>query len=86
MGIPVRVFLFTLDQVATMVNVTLQQFKLKYVHYAGRSTGVKPPDRMLARNIAPDGERPEWRIAERELIRWCKTKGFKLYERGWPVV
>jgi hypothetical protein len=83
-GFPVKPFLYTLDQIASMINVDLKTFKLRHVHYDRRSVGFAPSDKFLARNINPDGEAPEWRIAEREAIRWMKFMGFRVYERGWP--
>lgn len=83
-GIPVRLFLFTIDQLATMLAVDEAQIKRSYLHYEGKSVGARPRDKMWARNVAPEGEKPEWRITERELIRWARMKGFKIYDRGWP--
>jgi hypothetical protein len=84
-GLPIRPFLFTLDQVSTLVQVGEERLKRDYIHYDGRSIGVRPRDRMVAHNIAPEGVKPEWRVAERELIRWLKSRGFRVYDRGWPV-
>lgn len=78
--LPVRPFLYTIDQIATLLAVTEQNVKAKYLHYDGRSTGVCPRDRMVARNIAPDGERPDWRVAEKEFRRWLKHKHFRIYD------
>lgn len=85
MGLPVRAFLFTADQIATMLSVDEKQVKTDYLFYEGRNVGNRPRGRMLARNIADEGQKPEWRVAERELIRWLKVKGFKVYDRGWTV-
>lgn len=85
MGLPVRAFLFTTDQIATMLSVEEEQVKKEYLFYEGRNVGNRPRHRMMARNIAEPGAKPEWRVAERELIRWMKLKGFRIYDRGWPV-
>lgn len=85
-GLPVRAFLFTIDQIATMLNVSEDQVKKKYLHYEGRALGARHPSKMLARNISPEGEKPEWRVAERELLRWMRARGFKVYDRGWPIL
>ena len=77
--LPVKPFLYTLDQVAGLLQITEERLP---IHYAGRSVGARQRDKMLARNIAAAGERPDWRIAERELIRWARTKGFRFHERG----
>jgi hypothetical protein len=85
LGLPVRAFLFTVDQIATMIAVDEKRVKDSYLFYQGRSVGNRPRGKMMARNIAPEGEKPEWRIAEREVIRWLRTMGFKIYDRGWTV-
>jgi hypothetical protein len=74
------VFLWTLDQVATMLSIKLQTVKVSYIYYEGRSTGPRSGHLMSARNIAKPGDPPEWRIADRELKRWLKRKGFRFYE------
>lgn len=84
-GMPLRAFLFTTDQIATMLSVSEQDVKKTYLFYQGRQPGARPRSKMLARNIAPEGEKPEWRVAERELLRWMKVKGFRIYDRGWPI-
>jgi hypothetical protein len=53
-----------------------------YVHLEGRTIGLPGRDQFIARNIAPDDKKPEWRVAEREFIRWLKRRGFKYYDRG----
>jgi hypothetical protein len=80
-GLPPRVFLYTLDQIATMLSVTVKTVG-SYLWYDGRSTGVKSVHLMIAHNIAHPTAKPEWRVAERELVRWLKLKGFKYYEFG----
>jgi hypothetical protein len=84
-GLPPRVFLYTLDQVALMLSVAEARVKNTYVYYEGRSTGFRSVDLMLAVNIAKRHEAPEWRISEREFIRWLTQKGFKVYEVGGVV-
>jgi hypothetical protein len=84
-GFPIRPFLFTLDQIATLIQVSEQQLKKVYIHYEGRSLGFRKNDNMLARNIAPEGEKPDWRVTEKEIVRWLRFRGFRVYDRGWPV-
>lgn len=83
--LPPRPFFYTLDQVAALIYVDLKYFKKAYVYYDGRSVGPHYPDFLLARNMAPDGRHPDWRIAEKELARWLRYKGFRLHPRGWVV-
>lgn len=82
-GLPPRPFLYTLDQIAVILNVETTAVEKQYVYYDGRSTGIMSTRLLLARNICPDRTaRPDWRVAERELIRWMKVMGFKYYDRG----
>lgn len=86
LGLPVREFLYTLDQLAYMLNVEEEYLKKFLLHFNGRSLGACPKDRMLAVDISPDDtSKPEWRIAERHLKRWMRFKGWKFYDRGYLV-
>lgn len=83
LGLPVRPFLYTLDQIGTILNITETTLKNKgYVHFRGRTTGRPLPDELAAVNIAPKADdAPNWRVEERELIRWMKRKGFTYVDR-----
>lgn len=82
-GLPARLFLYTLDQVAQILSLKERELTRRYVYFDRVDEGRRPLDRMLARNIGTD-DRPDWRITEIELIRWMKkVKGFRIYERGW---
>ena len=81
-GLPARPFLYTIDQIATLLHVDEKAVKTSYLYYEGRSAGSRGRDLMIARNIAPVNATPDWRIAERELVRWLKYKGFRYYEAG----
>lgn len=83
-GFPIRPFLYTLDQVAYlmgMAEITLRSNGT--IHYEGRSTGTAKPTQMKARNIAQPESTPDWRVAEQEILRWMKNRGFKIYNRTW---
>lgn len=81
-GLPARPFLYTLDQISTLLNVNLQSLKKEYVFFEGRSIGFHNKHLLAARNIAPPTKSPDWRVAERELVRWMRLKGFRYYERA----
>jgi hypothetical protein len=81
-GLPPRPFLYTLDQISTLLEVSPLQVGQYYIYFEGRSTGRASADLMKARNIAPRNHPPEWRVAEAELVRWMKRKGFKFYDRS----
>jgi hypothetical protein len=82
-GLPPRVFLYTLDQVASLIEFDLLRFKTGMVYYDNRSVGAKRSHDLVAINIARPGETPEWRVTEPELIRWLKAKRIRVYLRGW---
>ena len=81
-GMPTRVFLFTVDQLSVMLDLPEKYIRDTMLYYEGRSIGTIRKWELQARNIAPPDEKPEWRITEREFIRWLKYKGFKHYDRG----
>ena len=85
MGLPLRTFLYTLDQIATMLEMTVPTLKAEHIHFEGRSVGPRPYPKMLARNIAEPGSTPDWRVVDQEFARWLKYKGFVLYEQ-WVQV
>ena len=81
-GIPVRVFLFTVDQLSVMLDIDENSLRQTHLYFEGRSIGSKKKSLMVARNIAGENEKPDWRVTEREFVRWMKMKGFRYYERG----
>lgn len=81
-GMPTRVFLYTIDQLGVMLDLSERQIKEQYVYFDGRSIGSRRKDLMIARNIAPSDQKPEWRVAEREFVRWMRVKGYRHYETG----
>lgn len=83
-GLPVRTFLYTLEQIAYMLNLDEATFVRRgFLHFTGVSIGTPPPDLIAARNIAQPDADPIWRVSEQELVRWLKRKGFHVYLRGW---
>lgn len=82
-GLPIRTFLYTVDQIGVLLALEPKVVLRTYLFFEGRSTGACPKDKMKSVNIAPQGEKPEWRVAERELVRWMRYKGFRYYETGW---
>lgn len=85
-GLPPRPFLYTLDQISTLTDLSIQSLSASHMYFEGRTTGLKHRDQMHARNIAATGEKPDWRVAENELKRWFRLKGFKFYERSGLTV
>lgn len=81
-GLPVVTFLYTLDQIASMLGMQVEYFISSYVYFHLRSTGPKRPDEMLARNIARPEMPPDWRIPQAEFVRWLRFKGMKVLPGG----
>ncbi|HEY6021869.1 MAG TPA: hypothetical protein VIY48_18995 [Candidatus Paceibacterota bacterium] len=75
--------MYTIDQIAMLVDLRIDVLRQFYIYFDGRSTGTRQLDRLMARNIASPDAPPDWRISEHELVRWMKRKGFKYYERGY---
>jgi hypothetical protein len=76
------VFFYTLDQIADMLAVEPTYLRSNLVHFRGMG-GLDRADLLTAVNIAPDDglHTQRWRIAETELVRWCKRKRVRIYGR-----
>ena len=83
LGLPPRVFFYTVDQICGILELDENYVKKNMLHYEGRSAGIAPRGKLRAINVAPPGEKPEWRISERSLMRYLKAAGMKFYERGY---
>lgn len=81
-GLPPRPFLYTIDQIAAILYLKEETVKKSYLYLEGRSIGQRHRYLMVARNIAPPDSPPDWRVVDRELIRWMKFKGYRYYDRG----
>jgi hypothetical protein len=82
-GLPPQPFLYTLDQITQIINVQRRTLT-KYLHFAGVTPGKCPKDKMLTANLSSVGETADWRVADAELIRWLRHKGFRVYD-AWSL-
>lgn len=84
-GLPIRPFLYTLDQIAHLLGVDTERYFINnnVVHFEGRSPGTPRTNQMVARNISDSFHSPDWRVSEQEFIRYLKHHGFKVYTRSW---
>jgi hypothetical protein len=83
LGLPVREFMYTIDQIAYLLSLDEDYVKRHLIFYTGRSVGVCSRDKMQAVDVSPDSaSKAEWRVAERFLKRWMRFKGWKIYDRG----
>lgn len=76
--LPLREFLYTLDQLALILNITQNTLATQYLYFEGVSTGTRV-GRMSARDISLDPNRRDWRVAESSFRLFCTR-------RGWTVV
>lgn len=83
LGLPVRMFFYTPDQIAGMLEVEVQYVMDKMLYYEGREPGIPPKSKMKAVNVAPDGEVPIWRVSERQFTIYLRRKGIRFYTRGY---
>jgi hypothetical protein len=79
--LPYRPFFYTLDQVADILQVDLDSLKATRVYYEGRTAGPPPKTLLVARNVNPSGVKPEWRIAESELLVWMRQNRILPYSQ-----
>jgi hypothetical protein len=77
-GLPPVIFMFTVDQIASMLSVEERYVMTTYLYYVGRSTGRKATHHMDAVNIAPEDHAPEWRVPSKEFLKWCTRRGIKV--------
>lgn len=84
-GLPPRPFLYTIDQIASILSMRESVVHQRHIYHEGRDIGRRSPHEMLAHNIAPPNDKPDWRVSEQELLRWMRLKGFKYYDSGTVV-
>ena len=74
--LPERPFFWTLDQVASMIQVS-EAYLHRRTSYAGRS--LKTGRAMLrAVNLAEPDQEPKWRVSNNELLRWLSHHGVNI--------
>lgn len=79
---PVRPFLYTLDQIASLVSIDERELIAVYLFLEGRSLFTPAPHHLHTRNIAPPDKKPDWRVIESEFIRWLRYLGFSYIPPG----
>lgn len=80
--VPIVTFLYTLDQIAGMVQMPLNKLRQTHIYFHLRSTGRKQRHQLLACNIAADDKTPDWRVTHQDFVRWLKANGFQVKELG----
>jgi hypothetical protein len=72
--LPLHTFLYTIDQIAYMMNVSESNLRNNTIWYVGREYGHFNVMRLKAINIKAHGQKPEWRVEEQEFIRFLKAR------------
>ena len=78
--LPVRPLFYTLDQIATLTALPVPTVR-RALFYSGVSVGIPPRDQLHAQNLAPANEPEEWRVEEKELLRWLHYRGYAVLTR-----
>lgn len=79
-GLPARPFLYSLEQISGLTAIPEKKLTSIFVHFDGKTLGVHKKSQLMARNLAPPGRQPIWRVAESELIRWLRAHRIRIYE------
>lgn len=87
--LPVTDFMYTLDQVARLLNVQIESLS-GHVRFLGVNRRQPSPNkgrdhRMKAVSILPTHlhQDPEWRIPQGEVVRYLKAMKLVVYERKY---
>lgn len=86
-GLPIRPFLYTPDQIATLLGESTKKILNDYLFYDGLEAGVPKRTQMRCRDIASDElldkDVHDWRVTEMELYRWLRRMRFRIFDTGW---
>lgn len=83
-GLPPRPFLYTIDQISVMTDLTEHNLITQHIYFEGRTVGSRQAHQMIARNlnVGQPLAKPDWRVLDREFVRWMKKRGYKYYDTG----
>ncbi|AKJ71853.1 hypothetical protein TIN4_56 [Tsukamurella phage TIN4] len=79
-NLPAREFMFTLDQIALMLDVSRKSLEDNFLFFHGRSAGSRR-GRLIAVNIATPEMKPVWRVSETAFKVWMRYKGIVFTEQ-----
>lgn len=82
-GLPPTPFFYTVDQVATLLGLQRRSVEARILFYQGRSVGIPPKGKLIATNMMPEGETPEWRILDKHLIQFLRFKNIRFQSMGY---
>lgn len=81
--LPPRQFFYTLDQIAELLSMSTKNLRANYVYFDRVTPTLRRSKQLMARNIAEHTDKPDWRVAEDELVRWMRACRFRYGSRGW---
>jgi hypothetical protein len=84
LGLPPTPFMYTLDQLAHILQLSVDHLGKRHLYFKGRSMGQQKRHEMLAVNLAAPGDPPDWRVADHEFVEWCSRKGFTVVD-AWNL-
>jgi hypothetical protein len=76
-GLPPLLFLFTLEQICSMIQVDMTSLMRNHLWYTGVTPGMPMRRQMRAVNVGEHKE-PIWRVSQRDFVSWAKRQGFKV--------
>jgi len=76
-GLPPLLFLFTLEQICSMIQVEMKPLMRNHLWYTGVTPGFPMRRQMRAVNIG-EHDTPIWRVTHRDFVAWAKRQGFKV--------
>lgn len=79
-NLPAREFMFTLDQIAIMLDVSQKFLESDVIFFHGRSVGSRRM-KLTAINIALPDKSPVWRVSETAFKIWLRHKGIQFTEQ-----
>lgn len=79
-NLPAREFMFTVDQIALMLDISKKSLEDEFLFFHGRSVGSRR-GRLIAINIATPEMKPVWRVSETSFKVWMRYKGIRFTEQ-----
>lgn len=71
--LPTREFLYTLDQIAIMLDLSRKDLIERLVYFRGREVRRRSRQMIEAVNIAPPEQKPIWRVPESGFRLWLRA-------------
>lgn len=79
-NLPPREFMYTIEQVAQLLDVSVGFVEKSVCHFYGRSVGSSR-GKAITINVALPDQKPVWRISETEFKIWMRYKKIKFTQQ-----